>query len=274
MVVLLAPPLGGVLAGIDRKLTARMQGRKGPPVIQPFYDFFKLWTKSASCSNRPQVFCICAYLVWMLLSLVMLVAGLDLLVFVFALTVAEVAYALAGFATRSPYSHIGSTRELLQVMAAEPVLLLVAFSLYLENGTFLVQGALANPAPLLLSYPLLFLAVMLILTIKVRKSPFDVSSSVHAHQEIVRGINTEFSGRYLAVIELTHWLETVIFLGVVFLFWANPWWAGVLLALGAYFLELVVDNVSPRMNWSWMIKVAWMAGILLSTTNLVWRVWG
>ena len=40
--VLLAPLFGGLIAGIDRKITARMQGRKGPPVLQPFYDVFKL----------------------------------------------------------------------------------------------------------------------------------------------------------------------------------------------------------------------------------------
>lgn len=274
LIVLLAPVLGGLLLGVDRKLTARMQGRQGPPAIQPFYDLIKLWAKTSTYTNKPQVFFICAYLVWMLLGLVMLATGLDFLVFVFTVTVAEVAYVLAGFATRSPYSHIGSTRELIQVLAAEPVLLFVAFALYLENGTFLVQGAFVNPSPLLLSYPLLFLAVLLILTIKIRKSPFDISTALHAHQEIVRGINTEFSGRYLAVVELSHWLETVVFLFVVFLFWANPWWAGVLVALAAYFLELVVDNISPRMNWNWMIKVAWTAGILLSTSNMVWRVWG
>ncbi len=274
LIVILAPILGGLLVGVDRKLTARMQGRQGPPVVQPFYDFLKLWSKVSTYTSKPQVFFVCAYFVWMLLSLVMLASGLDFLVFVFTLTVAEVAYVLAGFATRSPYSHIGSTRELLQVLAAEPVLLLFAFALYLENGTFLVQGTFVNPSPLLLSYPLLFVAVFLILTIKVRKSPFDISTALHAHQEIVRGINTEFSGRFLAVVELSHWLETVVFLFVVFLFWANPWWAGVLLALAAYFAELVVDNISPRMNWKWMIKLAWTAGILLSSSNLVLRVWG
>ncbi|MGZ3635594.1 MAG: NADH-quinone oxidoreductase subunit H, partial [Syntrophales bacterium] len=37
-----APIVGGLLFGIDRKITARMQGRYGPPIIQPFYDFIKL----------------------------------------------------------------------------------------------------------------------------------------------------------------------------------------------------------------------------------------
>ena len=43
--LILAPLAGGLLAGIDRKISARMQGRFGPPILQPFYDFFKLMEK-------------------------------------------------------------------------------------------------------------------------------------------------------------------------------------------------------------------------------------
>ncbi|MGE4296299.1 MAG: NADH-quinone oxidoreductase subunit H, partial [Campylobacterales bacterium] len=45
LLVALAPVLGGLLYGVERKLKARMQRRKGPPIIQPFYDFFKLIDK-------------------------------------------------------------------------------------------------------------------------------------------------------------------------------------------------------------------------------------
>ena len=44
--LILAPVIGGLLAGLDRKISARMQRRVGPPVLQPFYDFFKLWDKA------------------------------------------------------------------------------------------------------------------------------------------------------------------------------------------------------------------------------------
>ena len=43
--LLLAPILGGLLSGCDRIISARMQRRKGPPLLQPFYDFLKLWGK-------------------------------------------------------------------------------------------------------------------------------------------------------------------------------------------------------------------------------------
>lgn len=261
--------LGGFLVGLDRRITARLQGRMGPPLLQPFYDLAKLWGKESLYTNRRQVFYLYGYVLWMAVSLWLLLEGHDFLVFVFALAFSEVCLVLAGFSTRSPYSHVGSTRELLQILAAEPVLMFMAYALYLKNGTFLTVQELTASSPLLPSYPLLFLAVLLVLTIKMRKSPFDISSAAHAHQELVRGITTEFSGRYLALVEVTHWLEIVIFLFLVFMFWANPWYVGLGIALAAYLLEIVIDNVYARMNWSWMVKTSWAWGFTLSMLNIL-----
>ena len=65
---------------------------------------------------------------------------------------------------------------------------------------------------------------MFILTIKLRKSPFDLSTSHHAHQELVKGVTTEFSGMTLAFVEIAHWFENVLLLGIVYLFfaWSSP----------------------------------------------------
>lgn len=60
--------------------------------------------------------------------------------------------------------------------------------------------------------------MLYILTFKLRKSPFDLSMSHHGHQEIVKGITTEYSGRDLAVIEVTHWYETIIAFTLIYLF--------------------------------------------------------
>ena len=54
--VLLAPLAGGLLAGIDRRVSARLQGRYGPPVLQPFYDVFKLLRKERIIVNKFQDF--------------------------------------------------------------------------------------------------------------------------------------------------------------------------------------------------------------------------
>ena len=268
LVLFAAPVLGGLLSGIDRIITARMQGRVGPPVLQPFYDLFKLLGKERFLVNQRQVLWAIGYLALIITSLAMLCLGSDLLVIVFVMAFAAICFVLGGLSTKSPYSHIGSQRELLQMLSYEPVLILLAIGVFMQNQSFLVKDIFARPEPLLFSLPLVFIAVLLILTIKMRKSPFDLSTCHHAHQELVQGITTEYSGPYLALIELTHWYELVLVLGLVVLFWAQPIWAGLLLALVAFFIELVIDNICARMTWSWMVKLTWSVGIILCLVNL------
>lgn len=268
LVLVAAPVLGGLLSGIDRIITARMQGRVGPPVLQPFYDLFKLLGKERFLVNQRQVLWAIGYLALIITSLAMLCLGSDLLVIVFVMAFAAICFVLGGLSTKSPYSHIGSQRELLQMLSYEPVLILLAIGVFMQNQSFLVKDIFARPEPLLFSLPLVFIAVLLILTIKMRKSPFDLSTCHHAHQELVQGITTEYSGPYLALIELTHWYELVLVLGLVVLFWAQPVWAGLLLALAAFFIELVIDNICARMTWSWMVKLTWTVGIILCLVNL------
>jgi ech hydrogenase subunit B len=268
LVLVAAPVLGGLLSGIDRIITARMQGRVGPPVLQPFYDVFKLLGKERFLVNQRQVLWAIGYLGLIITSLAMLCLGSDLLVIVFVMAFAAICFVLGGLSTKSPYSHIGSQRELLQMLSYEPVLILLAIGVFMQNQSFLVKDIFARPEPLLFSLPLVFIAVLLILTIKMRKSPFDLSTCHHAHQELVQGITTEYSGPYLALIELTHWYELVLVLGLVVLFWAQPLWAGLLLALVAFFIELVIDNICARMTWSWMVKLTWTVGIILCLVNL------
>jgi len=66
--LVLAPVAGGLIAGIDRKITARMQGRVGPPILQPFYDVGKLFEKERVVVTTAQNFYVLAYLVFIALS--------------------------------------------------------------------------------------------------------------------------------------------------------------------------------------------------------------
>ena len=92
------------------------------------------------------------------------------------------------------------------------------------------------------------------LTIKLRKSPFDLSTSHHAHQEIVKGVTTDFAGPNLGKIEIAHWYEYVFLLGVIWLFFAwNPLIA-VAAILVAYFLEILIDNTISRVKWQLMLR--------------------
>ncbi len=268
--IIVAPIIGGLLAGIDRKITARLQGRWGPPIIQPFYDLFKLFGKSRIATSRMQLVWIYGYLVFMITCLVFLVLKLDILLLVFLLGFAGVCFVLGGFSCKSPYSHFGANRELLQMLSYEPVLLLTALGIYAQNGSFMISEIFNRPEPLLASLWPIFIALLVILTIKLRKSPFDISTSHHAHQELVKGIMTEYSGPYYALIQLTEWYEIVLLLGIIALFWANPLWVGILIALAAFILELFIDNIAARMTAGWMVRFSWAIGLVLCILNIAY----
>ena len=270
VVVILAPFIGGLLAGIDRKLTARLQGRFGPPIRQPFYDFLKLMGKEQIVASKMQLVWMFGYLLLMVASLIFLVLQQDLLLLVFILGFAGVCLALGGFSTRSPYSHIGANRELVQILAYEPVLLLLAIGVFVKNGTFLISSVFLNQEPMLFSLWPIFIAYLVILTIKLRKSPFDFATSHHAHQELVKGLTTEYSGPYYALFQLAEWYETVLLLGIVALFWATPLWVGILIAIGVFLLEIIIDNIAARMTMTWMLKLTWAVGLILCISNIAY----
>jgi ech hydrogenase subunit B len=268
--IIAAPILGGLLTGIDRKITARMQNRYGPPVLQPFYDFFKLMGKERITVNQTQMAYVIGHLFFAVTSIIMLALGQDLLMLIFILAFSTISLVMGAMSVRSPYSKIGAQREIIQMMAYEPVLLLMVVGVFLVTKSFMVKSIFEIDQPLLYSLPLVFLAFLYVLTIKLRKSPFDFSTSHHGHQELIKGLTTEFSGPQLAIIELTHWFDLILLLGLISLFFAKPIWVGILIALASYFLEIVIDNISARVTWKWMLKAAWLIGIGASMTNIIW----
>jgi formate hydrogenlyase subunit 4 len=268
--VVVAPFVGGLLGGLDRKVTARLQGRRGPPITQPFYDFLKLWGKERIVAGRFQNAFPWVYLLSVVTSLVLIALGQDLLVMLFVLALGSSALIVGGFAVKSPYSQLGSQRELLQLLAYEPVLILMAVAIFFVSGSFEVSKIVEAPEPLLFSLPLVALAMLPVIGIKLRKSPFDISTSHHAHQETVRGVLTEFSGRQLALIELTHWYEAVLLVALVGLFWAQNPLAASLLGSAFFYAAVLWDNVAARMTWSWMLKFTWAFGVGLAVVNLAW----
>lgn len=270
--LVLAPLVGGLLAGMDRIVSARMQGRVGPPLLQPFYDVFKLREKENITVNNVQDFYVMCFFIFVLITGAFFFAGGDLLLVIFTLTLASVFLIVAAFSSNSPYSQIGAERELLQMMAYEPMVLLTAVGFYIAEGSFEIRDIVTSGSMDVLPLIGVFLGFVFILTLKFRKSPFDLSMSHHAHQELVKGLTTEFSGKTLALIEMAHWYENVFLLGFVFLFFANGtvWGAviGVVVCLLAYFLEVFIDNSFARMKWQVAINSAWIVALVLGVINL------
>jgi len=270
--IVLAPFVGGLIAGIDRRVTARMQGRFGPPILQPFYDVGKLFGKERITVNNGQDFFILCSLIFMVISGVFFFSGSNLLMMIFTLTAASIFLVLAGYSSNSPYAQVGAERELLQIMSYEPMVLLVAVGFYMAGGSFSV-GALVMSDVFFFPYLVgMFVGYVFIITIKLRKSPFDLSMSHHGHQELVKGLTTELSGRTLALLEISHWYENVFLLGFIFLFFAKGSLLYTVLGVGVviacYFVEILIDNGFARMKWQFTIKSAWIVTMIFGGGNL------
>ncbi|HAK58191.1 MAG TPA: Ech hydrogenase subunit EchB [Lachnospiraceae bacterium] len=271
--VLLAPFIGGLLEGIDRKISARMQRRVGPPLFQPFYDVIKLFSKQVIIVSRSQMFFLLPYMILMILTGVMFFAGTDILMCFFVMTTGATFLYFAAMVTSTPYSTMGANRELIQMLAYEPAVLLTCVGFYLARGTFNVSDIAVSNVSAIMYLPGFFVSFVFILTIKMRKSPFDLATSHHMHQEIVKGLTTEMGARNLAIFQVTEWYENVFLMGVVGLYIINSTWWSVIVAIAVvlvtYFIEILIDNTSARVKWDTMVKLSWGVTALSAGVNLI-----
>ncbi|HJK47749.1 MAG TPA: NADH-quinone oxidoreductase subunit H, partial [Methanocorpusculum sp.] len=154
------------------------------------------------------------------------------------------------------------------VMVAEPVLILLAAGFFMVTGSFFVSDILKEEIPAIIYLPGVFLALFAVLTLKLRKSPFDISTSHHAHQELVKGVTSSLSGKTLAKVEIAHWYETILILALIFLFFAGNPILGIIVVIICYFLEILMDNLFPRVTWQMTVKSLWIATVILGVINI------
>ena len=149
----------------------------------------------------------------------------------------------------------------------------MALGFYLNCGTFSIGEILKSPQMNFIYMPGIFVGLSYILLIKFRKSPFDLSVSHEAHQELIQGALTEISGRSLALIELAHWYENVFLLGFVYLFfaWAAPWSPalGLFMCAFTYFGDILVDNCCSRVKWENMLASTWLVTLVAGFVNIM-----
>lgn len=269
---IVATVLGCLLSGLDRKVTARMQGRVGPPLLQPYYDVRKLFAKENASVNTA----IGTYIFWALIFTFIaggiFISGGNILLCVFIVTLSEMLFIMAAYAARSPFAEVGAHRETLQVMAYEPMVLLLAVGFFLATGSFNVSTVLHLDFPIIVSIIGVFIGFLFILTIKLRKSPFDLSYSHHAHQDLVKGVTTEMSGRVLGQVEIMHWCENILFLAWIALFfiWDSPLCIPVVIValVLIYLLEIWIDNNFARVKWQLLLKSAWIVTLVFAGINI------
>ncbi|HIR87299.1 MAG TPA: NADH-quinone oxidoreductase subunit H [Candidatus Limivicinus faecipullorum] len=216
---------GMLLCGIDRKLVAKMQKRVGPPVLQPFYDFFKL------CGKETIVPAAAERITFMLAPLVGLAAlvviqlfipvfgftafsGMaDIIVILYLLLIPALAIILGGAASGSPYAGVGLSREMVTIISCELPLVLVLLAVAKTVGDAMGTGlcfslssiaqyqALNGSLITKISMVPAAVALLLIIPGETGNHPFDAAE---AETEICEGMLAEYSGAPLGVFKLSH----------------------------------------------------------------------
>lgn len=226
--VLLAAPL---LTGFIRKVKARLQRRRGPPLIQPYRDLYRLLRKEVVLAeNASWLFRVTPYVIfattWVAASLVPTFAsGLmfswaaDLIAIIALLGSARFFLALAGLDVGTSFGGIGSSREVMIASVAEPAMLLIVFSVALVAGSTqlsYVAEVMASPEiGLRVSLGLALIALVMVGIAENGRIPID-NPATHLELTMVHeAMVLEYSGRHLAMIELASSMKLLLYLSLL-----------------------------------------------------------
>ncbi len=260
--------LGGpLLAGVVRKMVkARVHSRQGPPIIQPFYDLFKLLGKE-DLESSPSL--VLRYAPMVALAAILAAALLtpmgvrpplgghgDMIVFTYFITIAAVMVIFAGLVSASPYSMMGAGREIMMHLVVEPVLIICLVIAAIKSGSLVMWDMAAwnyvnGPS---ISMIVGGVALLLALQAQIGKIPFDIAE---AETEIMGGPLVELSGPKLALFEWAFFARQIVYASVLAAIFI-PWGTGFALPwnIGAHLLKITViillvgliDVVNPRLR--------------------------
>ncbi|MGZ4768286.1 MAG: respiratory chain complex I subunit 1 family protein [Ilumatobacteraceae bacterium] len=221
-----------LLVGVMRLIRARLEGRIGPPILQPWRDLRKLLGKDRMVSeNTGWVFSVAPLV---LLASAALVAGIvpflstksaldqvgDLFAVVYLLLLGTVFLSLAGLDAGTAFGGMGSSRGMTITAIAEPTVLVAIFALSVSTGSSnlgaIVAATLAHPSTAASPESLLAFAALAVVTIaETGRIPVDNPNTHLELTMIHEAMVLEYSGPDLALIELAAHLRLVVFLGLL-----------------------------------------------------------
>jgi formate hydrogenlyase subunit 4 len=262
LVLALAP----LMTGLVRRVKARLLRRRGPSIVQPYRDLWRLMRKEAVLAdNASWLFRAAPYLIfaatWVAAALVPTFAtGLmfswsaDLIVIIALLGAARFFLALAGMDVGTSFGGIGASREVMIASIAEPAMLMIIFSLALLAGSTQLSTIagymLSSNVGLRITLALALVALIIVSLAENARIPVD-NPATHLELTMVHeAMVLEYSGRHLAVIELAAFLKLLLYvslIGCVFVPWglapAGASWAWHMAGIAAYVVKLAAAGV-------------------------------
>ena len=262
LLVLLLSPL---LTGFVRKVKSRLLRRQGPPLLQPYRDLIRLMRKDVVLAESASwLFRVIPYIIfagiWVAASLVPTFrSGLlfswsaDLIAIIALLGSARFFLALAGLDVGTSFGGIGSSREVMIASLAEPAMLMIVFTLALIAGSTQLSTIAAymvtGEEGLRVSLGLGLLALIMVAIAENGRIPID-NPATHLELTMVHeAMVLEYSGRHLALIDLSSELKLLLYISVIGCLFA-PWGIagpdaspqGIAIGLAAYVVKLAVGG--------------------------------
>jgi len=260
MLVVLA--LAPALTGLIRTAKARLLGRLGPPILQPYVELLRLVRKqSVLAENASDLFRVAPYLVfsvtWVAASLVptfgsglVFSGAADLIALIALLGSGRFVLALAGLDIGTSFGGIGASREMMIASLAEPAMLMIVFTLSLMAGTTqlsAIAGFMQGDVGLRVSLGLALVAMIMVAIAENARIPVD-NPATHLELTMVHeAMILEYSGRHLAVIELAAALKLLLYISLIACVFV-PWGiagdgvgglGALMIGLGSYVVKLV-----------------------------------
>ena len=234
LVLALAP----ALTGLVRKAKARLLGRRGAPVLQPYRDLAKLLRKEAVIAeNSSWLFRAAPYailaLLWLAAALVPtfttrlpLSPAADLLALIGLLATARFLQALAAMDVGTSFGGIGASREMMIASLAEPATLMVVFtiSLFIKSTSIpaIAEFVLAHDVGLRVSFALALISLVMVAIAENARIPVD-NPATHLELTMVHeAMVLEYSGRHLAMVEAAAMVKLLFYVSLIAGIFA-PW---------------------------------------------------
>lgn len=280
--------IGMASSWVDRKVTARLQWRVGPPWYQPIADVLKLFGKETVVSENSSraTFLTAPYVglsAVIVVSAILWTASLrpdsgfvgDLIVVLYLLYVPSLALIVGGSASGNPFAALGASREMKLMLAYEVSFLLAVFTLVVKNGGIISLGGMvahqqAGGAMIAqgVSTVLAFIVALIYVPAKLAVGPFDIPE---AECELIAGPFTEYSGTPLAIFKITKaMLLCLLPVMLITLFFTSAWspWAILWYVLIIVFIVLI-RNTNPRLRIDQALRFFWGPVLVLSLVAII-----